>query len=105
MPETPFQLAEDLLKRCRERAVGYDRDNRFAQEDFDELKEAGYLNIAVPSEMGGHGLTMTEVMEQTRRLAYHAPATALCINMHIYWTGVAADLLRAGDDSCRFILE
>ena len=25
--------------------------------------------------------------------------------MHIYWTGVAADLLRAGDDSCRFILE
>ena len=25
--------------------------------------------------------------------------------MHVYWTGVAADLLRNGDDSCRFILE
>jgi alkylation response protein AidB-like acyl-CoA dehydrogenase len=25
--------------------------------------------------------------------------------MHVYWTGLAADLLRMGDDSCRFILE
>ena len=25
--------------------------------------------------------------------------------MHCYWTGVAADLLRAGDDSCRWMLE
>jgi alkylation response protein AidB-like acyl-CoA dehydrogenase len=25
--------------------------------------------------------------------------------MHVYWTGVAADLLRQGDDSCRWILE
>ena len=40
-----------------------------------------------------------------RRLGYYAPATALAVNMHVYWTGVAADLLRAGDDSCRFVLE
>ena len=26
-------------------------------------------------------------------------------NMHCYWTGVAADLLKGGDESCRFILE
>jgi alkylation response protein AidB-like acyl-CoA dehydrogenase len=25
--------------------------------------------------------------------------------MHVYWTGVAADLLRQGDESCRWILE
>ena len=37
----------------------------------------------------------------SRRLAYVAPATALAVNMHIYWTGVAADLLQTGDDSCR----
>ena len=33
--------------------------------------------------------------QQQRRLAYHAPATALAVNMHIYWTGVAADLRRS----------
>ena len=36
-------LTQPLLDRCRERAPGYDRDNRFCQEDFDELKAAGYL--------------------------------------------------------------
>jgi alkylation response protein AidB-like acyl-CoA dehydrogenase len=25
--------------------------------------------------------------------------------MHLYWTGVAADLLRSGDESCRWLLE
>jgi alkylation response protein AidB-like acyl-CoA dehydrogenase len=27
------------------------------------------------------------------------------VNMHVYWTGVAADLLKMGDDSCKWILE
>ena len=35
-------LTEQLLARCRERAPQYDRDNRFFQEDFDELQAAGY---------------------------------------------------------------
>ena len=37
-----FELSQDLLDRCHERAPVYDRENRFAHEDFDELKEAGY---------------------------------------------------------------
>jgi alkylation response protein AidB-like acyl-CoA dehydrogenase len=37
--------------------------------------------------------------------AYVAPATALAVNMHCYWTGVASDLLKVGDESCRWILE
>ena len=45
-------LSDDLLKRCMERAPGYDRDNRFFDEDFKELKEAGYLLAAVPKELG-----------------------------------------------------
>ncbi|MGB6364991.1 MAG: acyl-CoA dehydrogenase family protein, partial [Thermoanaerobaculia bacterium] len=98
-------LSEELLLRCRERAPVYDLENRFCQEDFDELKEAGYLKIAVPKEMGGHGMSLAEVAMETRRLAYYAPATALAINMHIYWTGVAADIRKSGDDSLNFILE
>ena len=98
-------LSEELLLRCRERAPVYDLENRFCQEDFDELKEAGYLKIAVPKEMGGHGMSMAEVEMETRRLAYYAPATALALNMHIYWTGVAADIRKSGDDSLNWILE
>ena len=41
-------VSDDLLQRCRERAPGYDRDNRFFQEDFDDLREPSAV-IAVPA--------------------------------------------------------
>ena len=40
-----------------------------------------------------------------RRLAYHAPSTAVAVNMHLYWVGLAADLQRAGDHSYDWILD
>jgi alkylation response protein AidB-like acyl-CoA dehydrogenase len=97
-------LAEDLLARCAQRAASYDRENRFFQEDFDELRAAGYLKLAVPEDLGGLGLSLAQVAAQQQRLAYRAPATALAINMHLYWTGVAADLRRMGDNSLEWIL-
>lgn len=100
-----LQLPQDLLERCRERAPGYDRDNRFFQEDFDELKAAGYFMMTVPREFGGYGMRLHEVAQQTRQLAYYAAPTALACNMHHYWVGVAADLWRAGDRSCEWILQ
>jgi alkylation response protein AidB-like acyl-CoA dehydrogenase len=101
---TQTLIPDSLLESCRQRAAGYDRDNRFCQEDFDELKAAGYLRMAVPRELGGLGYTLAEVARQTRRLASYAPATALCINMHNYWVGDAADVWRSGDKSLEWLL-
>lgn len=98
-------LSPELLARCAQRAPIYDRENRFCQEDFEELKQAGYLLLAVPKEFGGKGMSLAQVHRETRKLAYHAPATAVCLNMHHYWVGVAADLYRAGDYSLQWILE
>ena len=97
-------LPDELLERCAGRAADYDRENRFFTEDFEELKANGYLQIAVPEEFGGRGLDLAGVCQHQRRLAYVAPATALAVNMHIYWTGVAADRWRAGDRSLEWIL-
>jgi alkylation response protein AidB-like acyl-CoA dehydrogenase len=97
-------LSQALLDRCRERAAAYDRENRFCQEDFDELKAAGYLLLTVPKEFGGAGLTLAEYGREARQLARYAPATALCVNMHHYWVGVAADVWRSGDKSVEWIL-
>ena len=98
-------LSEEILERCLERAPLYDQENRFFQEDFDELRDAGYLLMAVPEELGGRGMSLAEVCREQRRLAYYAHATALAVNMHLYWTGVAADLRRAGDDSLEWLLK
>ena len=98
-------LTETLLQACRQRAAGYDRENKFCQEDFDELKAAGYLKLTLPPEFGGQGYTLNQYTREARRLAKHAPATALCLNMHHYWVGTAADSWRAGDKSVGVILE
>jgi alkylation response protein AidB-like acyl-CoA dehydrogenase len=88
-----------VLERFRERAPGYDRENRFFQEDFDELRQACYLTIPVPRELGGRGLTFAECMREQRRLAYYAHATALAMNMHPYWP--APPPIRRSGDRCR----
>src|SRR3954465_3657121 len=98
-------LSDEMLARFAKRAPQYDRDNMFFTDDFEELRQAGYLKIAVPAEFGGAGLPLSGVAAQQRRLGYYAAPTALAINMHIYWTGIAADLWRHGDTSRRWLLE
>lgn len=94
-----------MLDRFYDRAPAYDAENRFFHEDFEELRNAGYLTMAVPKDLGGLGKSLAEVCREQRHLAYYAPATALATNMHLYWTGVAADLRRAGDNSLEWLLK
>ena len=101
---TQYVLSDDILTRCAERAPVYDRENRFFTEDFEELCDAGYLRMNVPEELGGMGMSLAEVCQEQRRLAYHAAPTALAVNMHLYWTGVATDLWRSGDKSLEWLL-
>ncbi|HEU4585704.1 MAG TPA: acyl-CoA dehydrogenase family protein [Gemmatimonadaceae bacterium] len=98
-------LTDALLTRFRDRVATYDRENRFFTEDFEELRAAGYLSLPLPREFGGPGRTLAEVVREQRRLAYYAPATALGVNMHLYWVGVAAELWRAGDRSLEWLLQ
>ncbi|WP_411373310.1 acyl-CoA dehydrogenase family protein [Arthrobacter sp. MPF02] len=103
---TPEDVLPDaLLERIRSRAAGYDRDNSFFHEDLEELTEAGYLKLFVPASDGGMGFGLEAAAQCQRRLATAAPATALAINMHLVWTGVAHVLKARGDDSLDFVLK
>jgi alkylation response protein AidB-like acyl-CoA dehydrogenase len=87
-------LTPELLDGIRSRAAGYDRDNAFFTEDLDALRAAGYL---APRPL-------LETARDQRLLAAHAPATALGINMHLVWTGVARVLHERGDGSLDWVL-
>ncbi|WP_307220429.1 acyl-CoA dehydrogenase family protein [Microbacterium sp. SORGH_AS_0888] len=87
----------------RARAADYDRDNRFPDEDVADLRAAGYLSVLVPQDRGGAGLGLAEVAVLQQRLASAAPATALAINMHLVWTGVAKVLRDRGIDDLAFV--
>ena len=88
-------LTPDLLARIRSRAAGYDAANEFFTEDLAELRDAGYL---APR-------SLLEMTRDQRLLAAHAPATALGINMHLVWVGVAQVLRDRGDDSLEWVLQ
>ena len=97
-------LSDEQLARFAARAAAYDRENRFFQEDFEELRAAKYLLMPIPQKFGGAGMTLAQVCREQRRLAYYAPATALAVNMHLYWVGLASDLWRRGDQALEWIL-
>lgn len=96
-------LPDDLLERFRTRAAAHDRDNTFPEDDLAELRERGYLAILVPADLGGAGLDLAAASVLQQRLATAAPATALAINMHLIWTGVAKLLADRGIDDLRFV--
>lgn len=89
-------LRDDLLARLGQ-AGGLSADVAM-------LAEAGYLNVALPPELGGLGCTLRQAACGQRRLARCAPGTALAVSAHLYWTGATADACRAGDGSMRWIL-
>src|SRR5436190_1156686 len=98
-------LTDEMLTGFDQRAATYDRENTFFTDDFEELRSSGYLLAAVPTDLGGYGVGLDEFVKLQSRLGYYAAPTALGVNMHVYWTGVASDLRKAGDDSLTWLLE
>ena len=96
-------LSDELLERIRSRAAAVDAENRFPEEDLADLKDAGYLSILVPRERGGAGLGLAEASLLQQRLATAAPATALAVNMHLVWTGVAKVFSDRGIPGLEFV--
>lgn len=105
MTEHRQVIPDDLLETIRGRAAGYDRENSFFAADLADLRQVGYLTAMVPAELGGRGLTLEDVCHEQMRLAGAAPATALGVNMHQVWVGVARTLRAAGDHSLDWVLE
>lgn len=80
---------QDLRKRCLDLAADFatrsgehDRDASHPFENYERLREAGFLSLAVPKDWGGQGhgfLTHTLCYEA---LGQGCPATALAFNMH-----------------------
>lgn len=99
-----FFSAEDY-QRFHARAARYDSENAFFAEDFAELLDAGYLKASLPERLGGHGLSLEELTDEQRHLAYWAPATALAVNMHLYWGASAAKAAERGVADVGWLLD
>ncbi|MBT6099001.1 MAG: acyl-CoA/acyl-ACP dehydrogenase [Marinovum sp.] len=64
------------------RAPEHDRDASFPTQNYDELREAGFLKLVIPQEFGGYGFTLGEYATIGAEIGKYCGATALTFNMH-----------------------
>jgi alkylation response protein AidB-like acyl-CoA dehydrogenase len=87
-------IAAKLADVFAERAAEHDRDNTFPVENYEDLREAGFLRLTVPTELGGHGATLADIVPVLERLAMGDASTALAVTMHISPLGQWASVWR-----------
>lgn len=74
---------DKLSKEFAKRADYYDRHGKFPFENFDALKEEGYLHLTIPKEFGGHGVSLYEFLLVQEKIAQGDGATALSLGWHL----------------------
>lgn len=82
------ELATRVGRQCVPRSAEHDRENTFVTENYDLLRESGYLRLPVPTELGGLGASLRQVCYAQAELARYCASTALAVNMHLYLTVV-----------------
>jgi alkylation response protein AidB-like acyl-CoA dehydrogenase len=80
-----------------ERAAQYDAEDRFVAENFAALKKEKAFSAMVPAELGGGGLSHSEMCHFIRELAHHCASTALAFSMHQHLIAAAVWNYRKGN--------
>ena len=64
------------------RAAAHDRDGTFVAENYADLKAARMMSAGIPAELGGGGLSHSQLCDLVHQLAKYCPSTALAYSMH-----------------------
>lgn len=88
--------ARALAPTLTANAVRHDADGTFVTESYAALRDAGLLRVAVPTELGGDGATVSDLAAMQRELARHCGSTALASAMHQHVVAFTAWRYRRG---------
>jgi alkylation response protein AidB-like acyl-CoA dehydrogenase len=93
-------LAEDHAADFTTRAGQHDAGNTFVTENFDAMRDSGFLAATVPPEAGGLGVdSLHDLTVAVSRLARGCGATAIGATMHLgFGFDMARTLRRASGD-------
>src|SRR5690349_5373880 len=67
-----------------------DTTGKYVAANMAKLRERGFLELGVPAELGGGGLSRTELSDMLRELAHYCSSTALVLSMHTHLVAAAA---------------
>ena len=75
-------LLEELGSEFAKRASEYDRSDVFVTENYEDLKKHHFLKAMIPVELGGGGISFSEMCNLLRQIAHYDSSTALALSMH-----------------------
>ena len=76
-----------LLPGFAERAAELDRSGGFFFENFEALRDIGYMAAPLPAEIGGGGHGLTDIVYAQRAIARADGSTAYGVGMHLMTVG------------------
>ncbi len=82
----------------------HDREATFVTEAYDAMHASGYLRLAVPTDLGGGGATMRQLVLAQHELGRHSGSAALASTMHHYLTLVQCWRRRRGAPDAEGVL-
>ena len=104
-----FRLSEEqhhLQQRCQQlakdfatRSAAHDREASHPIENYQRLREEGFLAFNVPKDRGGPGISFVAHTVAFEALAQGCPATALAFNMHASMVGPLLETPEVSDDA------
>ncbi len=97
-------LAARVGRVAAEHDAEHDRDATFVTEAYDAMHACGYLRLPVPTELGGLGASLRQVVVAEEELGRHSGAAALAAAMHLYLTLVQCWRRRRGAPDAEAVL-
>jgi alkylation response protein AidB-like acyl-CoA dehydrogenase len=76
------QLTHRIGRSFAARADQHDKHGKFVYENYSDLKALRYFSAAIPEELGGGGVSHSEMCTILRILANYCGSTALALSMH-----------------------
>jgi alkylation response protein AidB-like acyl-CoA dehydrogenase len=99
---TEMNLQNILLElgpEIEKNGLAYDAENKFAEKNFGLLKERDVYKALVPAELGGGGVSYSDVCYFLKDLAKYCPSTSLTLSMHMHLVAVLVFKHLNGDAS------
>jgi alkylation response protein AidB-like acyl-CoA dehydrogenase len=85
------------------RAIDHDNDDSFVSENYAKLKERGFFAAAIPEQLGGGGVSHSNMCELLRTMAQYCSSTALAHAMHQHLVAANVWKYRRGEGGAKML--
>lgn len=77
-----MEIIDEIGPAFAARAAENDANDIFVQENFNDLKTHKMFSALIPEELGGGGVSHSDMCQAIRKIGQYCSSTALTLSMH-----------------------